>query len=61
MAEYQSIWEASEPDYVDFFKESSDHLKFDLAQVRASIIENPCEYSFEFGTKVLKIQVNRDN
>ena len=44
MAKYQSIWEASEPDHVDFLKESSDHLKIDPAQEPASIIENPSEY-----------------
>ena len=45
MAKYQSIWEASEPDHVDFLlKESSDHLKIDPAQEQASIIENPSEY-----------------
>ena len=45
MAEYQSNWEASEPDHVDFLlKESSDHLKIDPAQEQASIIENPSEY-----------------
>ena len=44
MAEYQSNWEASEPDHVDFLlKESSDHLKINPAQERASIIENPSE------------------
>ena len=59
MAEYQSNWEASEPEHVDFLRESSDHLKIDPAQVRTSIIENPSEYSIEFGTKALTIQVNR--
>ena len=45
MAEYQSNWEASEPDHVDFLlKESSDHSKIDPAKERASIIENPSEY-----------------
>ena len=45
MAENQSNWEASEPDHVDFLlKESSDHLKINPAQEKASIIENPSEY-----------------
>ena len=45
MAEYQSNWEASEPEHVDFLlKESGDHLKINPAQVRTSIIENPSEY-----------------
>ena len=60
MAEYQSNWEASEPEHVDFLlKESSDHLKINPAQERASIIENPSEYSIEFGRKALIIQVNK--